>query len=942
MRKLALGFLLLLVNSAYLAAHADATLFYFASVALHLALGGVVAIAAARERPGWRLWPRPLRWAAPLLAVAAGLGVALAVVGATRSHAWMLRAHVVCATAGSAIVVAWMATRLARRAPPGERLAGGVGLGILAAVLVATALVIVRDRREAPVRYRIANPALPPETMDGEGAGPKAPFFPSSAQTNVGGIIPSNFFMTSQVCGRCHQEIYKQWSSSAHHFSSFNNQWYRKSVEYMQDVVGTQPSKWCAGCHDHAVFFNGRFDRPIKEQIHTPEAQAGLSCTSCHSVVHVASTMGQGDFTIEYPPLHDLAASDNPVLSRVHDYLLYTDPEPHRRTFMKTFHREQTAQFCSSCHKVHLDVPVNGYRWFRGFNEYDNWQASGVSGEGARSFYYPPRSQKCADCHMPLVAAKDPAAIEGKIHSHRFPAANTALPFVNGDAEQLRVTQDFLRDGQVTVDVFGLARVAEASGTAAPGPAGAARAAEPQLASTFAQGEESGSFGPVATTLAPPVEVVAPIDKVTPTVRRGESVRIEVVVRTRKVGHFFPGGTVDAQEAWVELEATDDRGRVILHSGAVADGGRGPVDPGAHLYRNLLLDDHGNPINKRNAWMARSVAYVRLIPPGAADTVHYRLRIPEDGGDTIRLRARVNYRKFSWWNTQWAFGGMRDPADKDPSVTKDHDDGKWVFTADTSDVSGGIKAIPSIPTTIMSSAEATLKVAARGAALPADAPLLDKSVRERWNDYGIGLLLQGDLKGAEAVFEKVTVMEPGYADGWVNVGRARIQEGNMEAAEQVLRKALEVDPGLAKTHFFLATALKARGQYDEALGHLRTAAEKYPRDRVVHNQIGRVLFLKRQYREAVAELQKVLEIDPEDLQAHYNLMLCWQGLGEADKARQEQTLYTRFKADESAQAITGPYRQLHPHDNNERQAIHEHVAPPPTAAVQGPYGGAGR
>ena len=31
-----------------------------------------------------------------------------------------------------------------------------------------------------------------------------------------------------------------------------------------------------------------------------------------------------------------------------------------------------------------------------------------------------------------------------------------------------------------------------------------------------------------------------------------------------------------------------------------------------------------------------------------------------------------------------------------------------------------------------------------------------------------------------------------------------------------------------------------------------------------------------------------------------------------------------FKVDEAAQFITGPYRRLHPHDNNERQAIHEH------------------
>ena len=30
--------------------------------------------------------------------------------------------------------------------------------------------------------------------------------------------------------------------------------------------------------------------------------------------------------------------------------------------------------------------------------------------------------------------------------------------------------------------------------------------------------------------------------------------------------------------------------------------------------------------------MTRSVAYVRLVPPGAADTVHYRLQVPEDAG----------------------------------------------------------------------------------------------------------------------------------------------------------------------------------------------------------------------------------------------------------------------------------------------------------------------
>ena len=315
--------------------------------------------------------------------------------------------------------------------------------------------------------------------MQQEGRGPHSPFFPSSADTNVRGIIPANFFMTSESCGRCHKDIYEQWQSSTHHFSSFNNQWYRKSIEYMQDVVGTQPSKWCAGCHDHAVFFNGRFDRPIKEQIDTPEAQAGLGCTSCHSITHVDSTMGQGDFEVEYPPLHDLAASEQSVAAlRARPADLHRSRSRTARSFLKPFIASRRRSSARRCHKVHLDVPVNSYRWFRGFNDYDNWQASGVSGQGARSFYYPPKSQKCADCHMPLVASNDPAAKNGKVRSHRFPAANTALPFVNHDPVQLKAVQDFLRDGQISVDIFGLVRGARRDAGAPPAgrsaPAGAA------------------------------------------------------------------------------------------------------------------------------------------------------------------------------------------------------------------------------------------------------------------------------------------------------------------------------------------------------------------------------------------------------------------------------------------------------------------------------------
>src|SRR5205085_2406164 len=103
-----------------------------------------------------------------------------------------------------------------------------------------------------------------------------------------------------------------------------------------------------------------------------------------------------------------------------------------------------------------------------------------------------------------------------------------------------------------------------------------------------------------------------------------------------------------------------------------------------------------------------------------------------------------------------------------------------------------------------------------------------------------------------------------------------------------------------------------------------------------------ILFLQKRYQDAVAEFQQTLAIDPEDLQAHYNLMLCYSGLGDEAHANEHKERYLRFKADESAQAITGPYRQAHPEDNNERQAIHEHVSISPGNTKRESKGAKGR
>ncbi|HYK91456.1 MAG TPA: tetratricopeptide repeat protein [Acidobacteriota bacterium] len=917
-KAVAFFFIVLLVNTAYISAFASPTIFYMTNLMFHLGLGTALVLGLLillRRHPEFR---RGIGLPLVFFLLSAIAAAVLLYFGNTTPYRWILWTHIGTASLGLLALIPYAWRRASEDLGGWRTFRNAFAWSLVLLVLFPASTGLYRKLYPDPDN-RIANPMTAPISMNGEGGGSQSPFFPSSAKTNVGGIIPSNFFMDSATCGECHKDIYKQWKSSAHHFASFNNQFYRKSIEYMQDTIGTRPSKWCAGCHDHAVFFNGRFERPIKEQIDTPEARAGLACTSCHAITHVASSMGNGDFTIEYPPLHELATSKNPFMHAVDHFLTYLNPAPHKKTFLKPFMRGAgSAEFCAACHKVHLDVPVNNYRWFRGFNEYDNWQASGVSGQGARSFYYPAQSQNCAECHMPLVDSQDPGNIGGKVHSHRFPGANTAVPFVNRDTVQLDTIEQFLKSGFISVDVFAMSPVDEQRGQTQM----VRRASEgPQAMSTFAVGEEAESTGPVV--IREVGKVAAPIDHAATKLVPGSTTRVDVVVRTRKIGHFFPGGTVDAFDVWLELQGKDADGKVIFWSGKVLDDGKGPVEPGAHFYRSYQLDGQGNMINKRNAWQARSVLYVRLIPPGAADVAHYLVKIPKNAKGPITLTAKLNYRKFMWYFTQWAYAGQP-KAGQDPSlVTKSYNNLEYSFDTKNipENVSGEIKgAIPNLPIVTLAQSQVNVEL---GDATNWN-PVVKGQDRERWNDWGIGLFLQGDLKGAEYAFKKVSEAEPGYADGWINVARALIQEGETDAAKPYLHKAQEINPGLGRIYFFKAMVEKADGDYDAALASLRIAESKYPRDRVVLNQMARMLFLKREYREALSVLDRVCQVDPEDLQMHYTAMLCWRGLGDKDKVNHEEALFRRFKAEESAQAITAKPRLVSPENNNERQSIHDH------------------
>ena len=723
-------------------------------------------------------------------------------------------------------------------------------------------------------------------------------FMPSLARTTTGKYIPAETMMMNDYCQRCHADAHAAWSDSVHRFSSFNNPAYLASVRETRDVSlkrdgSVKASRWCAGCHDPVPFFSGAFDDPDYDLLHHPTAHAGITCTVCHAITHVNSTRGNADFTIEEPQHYPFAASDNEWLQWVNNQLVKAKPAMHKQTFLKPFHK--TAEFCSTCHKVHLPRELNHYKDFlRGQNHYDTYLLSGVSGHGARSFYYPDIAKhNCAECHMPLAQSEDFGAKffddsgKLKIHDHLFPAANTGVAWLRDKPDVTAAHQAFMKD-IVRVDLFGVRE---------------------------------------GTTIDAPL--VAPLRPEVPALKPGQSYMLESVIRTLKLGHPLTQGTVDSNELWLDVTVTSG-GRIIGRSGGLDRANGNEVDPWAHFVNVFMLDRDGNRIDRRNPQDIFVPLYNNQIPPGAGWTVHYGLRLPADVQAPVTVELKLQYRKF---DSQY----MR-------------------FVAQQGKVGGepirgfveGTPYINELPVTTLAVDRVTFPV--EGIPAQPTNPPRDIPTWQRWNDYGIGLLLKGKAELRQAAEAFTEVERLGRFDGPLNLSRVYFQEGRIDEAAAAIRRAAECkDPAPPPW-----TMAWMSGQINRQLGRLTEAEQDFRKvledqtpemrkrgfdfslDYEVRNLLGLTLFdlasqargpgdhaeRERLLREAIREYQMTLQVDSENVAAHYNLHLLYAQLGDEAKATEHQQLHARYKPDDNAaDRAVRLAREKYPAANHAAEAV---------------------
>lgn len=469
--------------------------------------------------------------------------------------------------------------------------------------------------------------------------GKEKPFVPSLATTMSGGAYDPESLANSAGCGTkgCHEDIYKEWETSAHRYSAMD-----VAFQTIQGVMGKQngaeSTRYCGGCHDPISLFSGSKNiyNTEKDLSNVHGYQEGVSCIACHSIKKT-DVKGNANYVIEQPGRYMYELKKGKTAKLLSDFLIRSYPENHIETFQHKLFK--SPEFCAACHKQFIDKEVNNVGWVQLQNQYDKWRKSKWNHPGD-----PEKTIECRECHMPLVY--DPGEPgsgddldynrtpdDGKHRSHRFLAANQFMPEalkLPGAKEHTKLTNEWLK-GKIDI---------------------------PEIADKW-------TTGPVV-----PVEIVAP-----ETVKPGQEVPLSVILTNNKPGHDFPTGPIDIIQSWLEITVKDQNGNVVYQSGHTDSDHF--IQPGSFVFKVEPVDQYGNLIDKHNLWEMVGVRFNRSMFPGFTDQAEfmfncpaslkrekeaeenknqYTFKSPASAVTRLDITARLMYRKIDQYLINYLFG----------------------------------------------------------------------------------------------------------------------------------------------------------------------------------------------------------------------------------------------------------------------------------------------
>jgi nitrate/TMAO reductase-like tetraheme cytochrome c subunit len=261
-----------------------------------------------------------------------------------------------------------------------------------------------------------------------------------------------SLYPTAAQCGECHKQIYEEWASSQHAYSSISPMFHafeQKFQELTKGTVGT----FCVRCHQQVGTQLGEArEMPLWQM--SQISREGVSCITCHRVKEQYGKVN-GERRVEpgkiFDPIYGSGEKSvlKEILANKETYSVKTDEGGRGNSIhggMFTNPQITKSEFCVSCHQVAVNLGIKlEIVW-------DQYRDSPAKQAGVT----------CQDCHMGKIPGKPegyatgPSAVIGgkeinpgrKHANHRFigPGYSIAHPgiFPHNTKAQAFTMKDWL------------------------------------------------------------------------------------------------------------------------------------------------------------------------------------------------------------------------------------------------------------------------------------------------------------------------------------------------------------------------------------------------------------------------------------------------------------------------------------------------------------------
>jgi hypothetical protein len=451
----------------------------------------------------------------------------------------------------------------------------------------------------------------------------------------------------------------------------------------------------------------------------------------------------------------------------------------------------------------------------------------------------------CIDCHMEResVSSNELGAKGGTLPSHRFMGGHTWMAGMRGDMDHLKRMQAKL-EGIASIDVM-----------PAPVPA------------------------------------------------REGVVSLDVVVRNLLVGHRFPGGVLDIQDTWIEVEVRTKGGRLVAQSGLAHD--KQVEDDDTHVLRTLVVDETGHVLEQHEMPRFRTQIATQTLAPREAKAIRYALAMQAPVREPLVVTARLRHRSRTLAMQAEVCRAAR--------------------TAEGRAFLHGAKGAREVELDPCRAQPITL-IAERTVELGSDAPTW-----ERLYEHGMALTatVSERLEESQRVLERALAMAPAgkpQASVLVQLAQVAAKQGRVEDALALVAKARAMlpAPGPAALEATEADALSRVWRWAEAAIPAQVAATKAPSNAMAWTVAARCFASIEDNKAARAAATTGLELAPRDADLLRSQATSLAALHrpEADAAL---AAYDRFRSPDNSAELRIQCAGDSPRCAREREMGHTHL-----------------